>query len=51
MNLKEWAEKLNGREIGDEVTSAEAKQMVSEGVIVAFGASDDLLEFVGAFYS
>ena len=50
MNLKEWAEKLNGREIGDEVTSAEAKQMADEGVIVAFGASDDLLEFRGALY-
>jgi len=50
MNLKEWAEKLNGREIGDEVISAEAKQMVSEGVIVAFGASDDLLEFRGVLY-
>ena len=46
--VKEWAELLNGREYGEEITSEEAKKAAADGVIVAFGASDDLLEFSGA---
>jgi len=45
MNVKEWAEKLNGREYGQE---NDCDQLKSDGVIIAYGASDDLLEFRGA---
>ena len=48
MNLKEWAQLLNGREYTEEVTSEESKQMAADGIIAAYGASDDLLEFSGA---
>jgi hypothetical protein len=47
MTVKEWAEKLNGREYAVETTQEEEKQMKEDGVIAAFGASDDLLEFRG----
>ena len=49
MNVKEWAEKLNGREYGEELEDQnEAKQAKIDGVVIVFGASDDLLEFRGA---
>jgi hypothetical protein len=50
MTVEEWAKKLDGREYGEETTKAENKQMADEGIIAVFGASDDLLEFRGAFY-
>lgn len=46
--LKEWAHKINGREYGAELTSEEEKQLKKQGLIVVFGASDDLCEFRGA---
>lgn len=46
--LKEWANKLNGREYGAELTPEEEKQLQKQGLIVVFGASDDLCEFSGA---
>lgn len=46
--LKEWANKLNGREYGAELTLEEEKQLQKQGLIVVFGASDDLCEFSGA---
>jgi len=48
MTIKEWAEKLDGREYGEETTKDENKQMADEGVVAVFGCSDDLLEFQGA---
>jgi len=48
MTVKQWAEKLNGREYCNEVSTTEHLQMVNEGVIAAYGASDDLLDFNGA---
>lgn len=39
---------LNGREYSQEITSEEEKLAAESGLIVAFGASDDLLEFRGA---
>ncbi len=42
------AEKLNGRECGDEVTIEEAKRTADCGLVVVYGASDDLMEFRGA---
>jgi hypothetical protein len=44
----EWADKLSGREYGDELTLEEERQAKDDGVIIIFGASDDLLEFRGA---
>ena len=48
MNAKELAEKLDGREIGAEITTDEAEQAKAKGLAVVFGASDDLMEFHGA---
>ncbi len=42
------AEKLNGREIGDEITDKECAEAKTAGLLVIFGASDDLMEFRGA---
>jgi hypothetical protein len=50
MNVKEWAEKLNGCEYRQEVTRNDCDQLKSDGVIIACGASDDLLDFSGALY-
>lgn len=47
MNAKEWAERLNGREYRDEMNGFEEKQAHDDGVIIVFGASDDLIEFRG----
>ena len=46
--LTEWAKRLNGREYGNELTSDEEKQLKEQGLVVVFGASDDLCEFRGA---
>lgn len=48
MNVKEWAERLNGREYGWDLTADEAKQAKLDGVVISYGDSDDLLEFRGA---
>lgn len=48
MNVKEWAEKLNGREYRDEMTAKEENDAKNDGVVIVFGASDDLIEFRGA---
>ena len=50
MNAEELAKKLNGVEYREELTK-ELKQKAKEnGLVVVFGASDDLLEFEGAMY-
>ena len=48
MTKKELAEKLNGRQYGDsfEDVLEDAKQ---SGLVMVTGASDDLMEFAGAF--
>lgn len=48
-HMKMVAEKLNGREYGSELTDEEAEQLKSVGLVVAFGYSDDNVEFRGAF--
>lgn len=48
MNAKELAAKLTGREYRSEITSAEAILAKAAGLVVVFGASDDLVEFRGA---
>ena len=48
MNAKEWAEKLNGREYREELSDEESDQAKKDCVVIAFGYSDDNLEFRGA---
>lgn len=50
MNIQEFAQILNGREMGQEITPEEAKRAKELGFVVVFGASDDLAEFRGAIY-
>lgn len=48
MTAKEFASLLNGREIMEEITSAEERQAADTGLVVVFGYSDDNVEFRGA---
>lgn len=48
MNAKELAMLLTGREYRNEITRGEQADAKAAGLVVAFGASDDLLEFRGA---
>ena len=48
MDAKELAAKLNGREYCHEITDEEVRQAKEAGLVVVFGASDDLIEFRGA---
>lgn len=50
MTPKQAAAKLHGSEYGDEGTDTLFKEMKAAGLVAAFGASDDLLEFRGAIY-
>lgn len=43
------AARLNGREYGKETTRADAQDAKESGLVIIHGASDDLVEFVGAF--
>lgn len=47
MTTKEWAILLNGREYTEEMTKSDEEQAKEDGVVIVFGASDDLLEFRG----
>lgn len=48
MNKEELAAKLNGREYLNEITPAEERVAKESGLLVVFGASDDLCELRGA---
>lgn len=48
MTIKELASILNGRKYRNEITKEEAKKAKEYGLVVVFGASDDLIEFRGA---
>lgn len=50
MKAKELALKLNGRQYREEITKEESKVAKENGLVVVFGASDDLMEFEGAIY-
>lgn len=50
MTKEELAARLNGREYCDEITRDEAQAAKEAGLVVIFGASDDLVEFRGAIY-
>ena len=44
----DFAKKLNGRQYGNEITKEEIKEAKENGLVVVYGASDDLMDFVGA---
>jgi len=48
INKEQMAAKLNGREYRDEITKIEEKEAKENGLVIVFGASDDLIEFRGA---
>lgn len=48
MNTKELAALLTGREYGQEITPAESIVAMANGLVIIYGASDDLMEFDGA---
>lgn len=49
MNTKEAAALLNGREYTKEITRDEEAALKAAGLVAVFGASDDLMEFRGAW--
>jgi hypothetical protein len=50
MNTKEWATKLNGIEYPADEIYRQDKEIKADGLIVAYGMSDDLLEFGGMIH-
>lgn len=50
MTKESLAALLTGREYTDEMTEAEQSEAKLSGLVVVFGASDDLMEFRGAIY-
>lgn len=48
MTAKELASMLNERRIGDELSHEEERNAKESGLVVVFGASDDLMELRGA---
>lgn len=50
MTAKELAALLNGRRYGYELDGLDMKAIRDAGLVIAYGASDDLLEFEGAIY-
>lgn len=50
MTKEELAAKLTGREYTNEITKTEEAEAKKSGLVVIFGASDDLAELRGAIY-
>lgn len=50
MTRDELAAALNGREYRNEITGAEIDAAKQAGLLVVYGASDDLTEFAGILY-
>ena len=51
MEVKEYAEMLNGREYNyPQFTKEEIQIAKDNGFVIVYGASDDLMEFDGAIY-
>lgn len=50
MTKEELAARLTGREHRDEITAAEEAEARAAGLVVVFGASDDLMEFRGSIH-
>lgn len=51
MTKEELAKKLNGNEYGKEISKKLEAEAKKAGLIVIFGASDDLVEFRGAIHN
>ena len=49
MTKEQLAARLTGREYGDEITKQESDEAKKHGLLVVYGASDDLVEFSGYF--
>jgi hypothetical protein len=49
MTAEDFAKKLDGREVGNEITEAERDEARNSGLLVVFGYSDDNVEFSGMF--
>lgn len=49
MTKEQFAARLHGREMGDEITPEEIEQAKASGLLVVYGYSDDLVEFRGLF--
>lgn len=50
MTKEQLAYLLNGREYTNEITKEEEREAKNSGLLVIFGASDDLIELRGAIY-
>lgn len=50
MTKEELAAKLDGREYREEVTRDDKDAAHAAGLVIVYGASDDLMEFDGAIY-
>ena len=50
MNAEILSKKLNGVAYGNETTPEIETEAKERGLVIVFGASDDLMEFRGAFY-
>jgi hypothetical protein len=50
MTAQELAQRLDGRTYRNEITKEEEKLAKQHGLVVVFGASDDLMEFRGAIH-
>jgi hypothetical protein len=50
MTAKELAEQLDGGEYGSEITIEQGRAAKAAGLVVVFGASDNLMLFRGAIY-
>lgn len=48
MTKEELAQRLNGREYRNEITPLDIKEAKDSGLVIVYGASDDLMEFEGA---
>jgi hypothetical protein len=50
MRLLDFAQRLNGRSRTKEISIEERRLAKAHGLVVVYGASDDLMEFEGAIY-
>lgn len=50
MTKEELAARLNGNTYGDECTHDDAAAAKAAGLVIVYGASDDLMEFEGAIH-
>jgi len=47
MTKEMWAQLLNGRSMGEEISHAEERAAAADGVLIVFGYSDDNMELRG----